>query len=324
MFVDELTIKCVAGNGGDGVVRWRREKFIDKGGPAGGDGGRGGSVYVRAVRNLSLLGKYTGTKEFRAGDGMPGAKSSKHGKDGEDVYIDVPVGSVMREHARDRVYTLETEGQVERILKGGRGGLGNEYFKSATNRTPQESTAGKTGERGIFTIELSLSIDGGFIGMPNAGKTTLLNALTNAEGRVGAYPFTTLEPDLGDFYGYVLADIPGLIEGAHEGKGLGHKFLKHVTRTKMLIHCVSLENEDPLGAYKTIHEELKKYDPTLLEKKEWIVLTKTDTVSATKLEKTLTAFSKKLSAQIFTLSAQENTGVKEFADMLVQHLRREG
>lgn len=322
MFIDELIIKAVAGNGGDGVVRWRREKFIDKGGPSGGDGGRGGSVFVRAVRDLSLLSKYTGTKEFKAGSGTSGEKKSQHGKDGEDMIIDVPVGATIHEHERNRTYTLTTEGQMEKILRGGRGGLGNEYFKSSINRTPEQSTKGKVGERGTFTIELSLIVDVGLVGMPNAGKSTLLNTLTNATARVGAYPFTTLEPHLGELFGFVIADIPGLIEGAHEGKGLGYKFLKHITRTKMILHCVSLEHTEPALAYKTIHEELAKYEEALAQKSEWIILTKTDCVTEDQVIQSKKLMEKEFGRPVYAVSAETNEGIKELRDALTQHLTK--
>ena len=321
MFVDELVITAKAGNGGDGVVRWRREKFIDKGGPAGGDGGRGGHVYVRAVRDLSLLGKYTGVKSFVAEDGSAGEKKSRHGKDGIDLYIDVPVGALVREHAHDRVYTLATEGQTERILRGGKGGLGNEHFKSATNQAPEAATKGRNGESGTFTIELSLLVDVGLIGLPNAGKSTLLNALTNTNARVGAYPFTTLEPHLGDLHGYVLADIPGLIEGAHEGKGLGHKFLKHIQKTKMLLHCVSLEDSDPQRVYETVRTELEKFDTQILAKEEWIILTKSDTVDDSNATEIKNFFMKKGSARVFVTSTEDSESIKTLHDSLIQHLR---
>lgn len=321
MFIDELTIKAEAGRGGDGVVRWRREKFVAEGGPAGGDGGWGGSVYLRAVRDLSLLSKYTGSKEFKAEDGGSGEKKSRHGKDGDDIYIDVPVGATVTEHERERVYTLMEEGETHKILQGGRGGLGNEYFKSSTNRAPEEATKGMRGEKGTFTIELSLIVDIGFVGLPNAGKTTMLNALTNARAKVGAYPFTTLEPHLGELYGFVLADIPGLIEGASEGKGLGHKFLKHVERTKMILHCVSLENDSPLQTYLSIRAELGKFNTTLLEKEEWVVLTKADLTIAEHIEETLSAFTKEGIGNVYVVSAETNTGIKELSDDLVRHLR---
>ncbi len=321
MFVDELTIKAKAGNGGDGVVRWRREKFIPKGGPSGGNGGKGGDMYMRAVRDLSLLSKYTGSKEFKAEDGNAGEKKSKFGKDGEDVYIDVPVGATVTDNERDRVLTFLKEGEIHKILHGGRGGLGNEYFKSSTNRAPVESTQGKQGEAGIFTIELSLIVDAGFVGLPNAGKSTMLNVLAHTKARIGAYPFTTTEPSLGEFYGFILADIPGLIEGASEGKGLGHKFLKHIQRTKMIIHCVSLENEDPLATYTLIRSELKKFDTELLKKEEWVLLTKADLVEQEDVLRTQKLFKNAKIAHVAVVSGETLSGTKEFSDLLIAYLR---
>lgn len=321
MFVDELIIKAKAGNGGDGVVRWRQEKFVARGGPAGGNGGKGGDVYMRAVRDLGLLSKYTGSNEFEAEDGLDGAKKSMHGKDGDDLYIDVPLGATVTDQTRGRVYTFFEENETHKILKGGRGGLGNEHFKSSVNRSPQESTEGKDGEDGIFKIELSLIVDIGLIGLPNAGKSTMINALTNTRAKVGAYPFTTLEPQLGEMYGFLLADIPGLIEGASEGKGLGYKFLKHVQRTKMLLHCVSLEHEDPLAAYVSIREELGKFDNSLLKKEEWVLLTKKDLVSEERANEVSVQFEKFGVTHLSIVSGETKEGVKELGDALVKHLR---
>jgi GTP-binding protein len=320
MFVDELTIGAQAGRGGDGVVRWRHEKFVDRGGPAGGNGGRGGNVYFRAVRDLGLLAKYTGAKEFKAENGAPGARQSKRGKDGEDLYIDVPVGSTITEHERERIYRLSVEGETCKVLRGGLGGFGNEHFKSSTNRSPQEATKGKKGERGTFTIELSLLVDVGIIGFPNAGKSTLINALTHARSRIGAYPFTTTEPHLGDLFGYILADIPGLIAGASAGKGLGHKFLRHVERTRMLLHCVSLEGDDVKTRYETIRTELERFNPALLEKEEWAVLTKSDLATAERLSEAKAYFtSRKISYAV--ISAEKGEGVKSLSETLVAHLK---
>lgn len=319
MFVDEMTISARAGQGGDGVVRWLREWSRPWGGPAGGDGGKGGDVYVRAVRDLGLLARYRGAKEFHAQVGEAGKSRSRHGRGGDDLIIDVPIGSIVVNRERGTRYELRTEGQTELILRGGNGGLGNEYFKSSTNRSPEESTKGKPGEDGVFDIELELVADAGLIGLPNAGKSSLLNVLTEASSKVGAYPFTTLEPHLGTFYGFVLADIPGLIEGASEGKGLGHKFLRHIRRTRVLIHCVSAEHPDVALAYKTVREELAKFDEKTLQKREIVLLTKNDTVSKEEVEEKRNIL-KGLNEAVFDVSIIDDESLKKWSDALSQIL----
>ncbi len=319
-FVDELTLHAKAGDGGHGVVRWRHEKGKDFAGAAGGNGGNGGNVYAKAVRDIGILTKYKNIKLFEAERGVDGMKKSMTGRHGEDLYIELPVGSVITNITSGEVYQLLEEGQTAFLLKGGRAGLGNEHFKASTNTSPYEFTSGKKGEEGDFSIELRLIVDAGFAGFPNAGKSSLLNALTNARAKVASYQFTTLEPNLGDFYGFILADIPGLIEGASEGKGLGYKFLRHIQRTKIIFHCISLENEDILEAYNTIRKELESYNPELAEKKEVIILTKTDLVD----EKTLAAAKKKLakkSDNVLSVSIIDDASVKTLADSLVKILR---
>ncbi len=320
MFVDELEIYAQAGDGGNGVVRWHREKFKPRGGPAGGDGGRGGDVYVRAVSDLNRLAKYTGAKKFVAQNGSDGRSSSEMGKNGEDVYIDIPVGSVVTDIERNRVYELFTVGETVRILAGGAGGKGNEHFKSSINTSPQESTLGRTGERGAFRIELSLVVDVGLIGLPNSGKSSLLNTLTNAKSPVGDYAFTTLEPHLGALYEFTVADIPGLIEGAAEGKGLGHKFLRHITRTKMLLHLVSLQNNDVKGALETVQNEISSFSKDVGDKEQWIVLTKKDLVNKDILDGVLKSLDR-IENRVFVVSILDPESVKKLQDALVLRLR---
>lgn len=321
MFVDELKIYARSGKGGNGVVRWLRLHSMDKGGPAGGDGGRGGDVYLEAVRNLSLLSKYTGDNEFYAENGEDGRGNNEFGADGADKIIALPIGSKVTNLETGEVYFLEHEGERVRILRGGNGGYGNTHFKSSINRTPMEAIPGQKAQEGWFSVELILGVDVGLIGFPNAGKSTLLNTYTNATSAIGAYPFTTTEPHLGDLYGYVLADIPGLIEGAAEGKGLGHKFLRHARKARMLLHLVSLEHDDVLGAYTIVRNELKQYDPTFLEKEEWIVLTKTDMRTNAEVISAVTQLEKATGRRVFAIAAPIEEGTKELRDALVQHLR---
>ncbi len=322
MFIDEIKFYAKAGTGGDGVVRWRREKFIDKGGPNGGDGGRGGDIYAIAVQDIHLLSKYKHKKRFEGFSGEEGAGGSRHGKDGKDLVIELPIGSVITNIESGGSVSLDKLGQKELLLKGGQGGFGNEQFKTSINTAPTKATKGKTGEQGNFKIELELFADVGLIGLPNAGKSSLLNAVTNASAKIGSYQFTTLDPNLGDFFGYTLADIPGLIEGASSGKGLGIKFLKHIKRTRILAHLVSLENEKPMEIYKEIRKELGVYDDALLEKEEVIILTKTDLIEdSKKIDKIKKEFLK-LKKPVFTLSLYDDESIKNITDELVKLLRK--
>lgn len=319
--VDEIKVHMKAGRGGDGVVRWRHEKGKEFSGASGGNGGRGGNVFARAVRDLAILARYRNTKEFAASNGESGMRSSKQGKEGDDLTIDVPIGSILTNLATGKKHTLIKDGESVELLAGGRGGLGNEHFKASTNVTPFQSTPGRAGEEADFLIELELVADAGLVGFPNAGKSSLLNVLTNAEAKVGAYAFTTLEPNLGSMEGYILADIPGLIEGAAEGKGLGDKFLRHIKRTKIIIHCISLENEDIGKAYEVIRNELAAFNPILAEKQEILILTKTDTTTP-EIVKTKIKEAKKLNKSIFTVSVLDDESVKDLKDNLVKILRK--
>ena len=288
MFVDERTITISGGKGGNGAVHWRREKFIAKGGPDGGNGGKGGDAYIEAVRNIRALERYTEGEILRAGNGTNGSGVLRNGKGGDDLTVIVPVGSVVINTNTLERFEMVKERQRILIVAGGNGGFGNAHFKSSVNTTPTTATSGQEPQSYQFHIELHIIADVGIIGFPNAGKSTLLNTLTNASARVASYPFTTLEPNLGVFYGYTLADIPGLIENASQGKGLGHKFLRHISRTRMLVHMISAEERDITKAYQTIRNELSAYDPALLDKKELVVLSKTDLVDASVTEEQLT------------------------------------
>lgn len=333
--VDELKIYAKAGNGGDGVVRWLREKSKPWSGPAGGNGGKGGDVYFKAVRDSSILADYMHEPKFKAESGKAGAKNSREGANGEDLYIKVPLGSLITNLDTGEKYDMDSDGKEVLILKGGRGGLGNEYFKSSTNTTPYESTPGKEGEDGNYFIELRLFADLGLVGYPNAGKSTFLNSVTNAHSKIGAYPFTTLDPHLGVLQEFVVADIPGIIEGASEGKGLGVKFLKHIKRTKVILHLVSFEGHGPededtmMQTYKNIRHELESYDAgpnaegereDLAQKDEIILLTKSDTVDEKFAKAELKKF-EKLGKPVFMMSAFDDESVKKVADEVVKILR---
>ncbi len=332
-FIDEIKIYAEAGRGGNGVVRWRQEKFIPKGGPAGGDAGRGGDFYAKAVRDVHILLKYKTKKSFIASKGEDGGSKSLHGKNGADFVLELPVGSMITNLETEEKWQLTKDGEKILLLKGGYGGFGNEHFKSSVNTTPRESKEGQDGESGNFKIELELFADIGFVGLPNAGKSSLLNALTNAEAKVGDYPFTTLDPNLGDFYGYIIADIPGIIEGASEGKGLGVKFLRHIKRTKMLAHLVSFENLSKsstgmMKSYKEIRKELEKYDKSLnldedglLKKEEIIILTKSDVIDDPKVVAKKVKEFEKLGGKVFVLSLFDDKMVKKFQDALVKILK---
>jgi len=318
MFIDEMTINIWAGKGGDGIVSWMHEKGIDHAGPGGGDGGKGGSVYLKGVHDIGILFRYRFIKDFKAEDGDDGHSNLMHGKAGEDITIELPIGSVVKNIKTGKeVEVLNTEPIF--FLRGGWGGYGNDHFKSSKNIRPREKTLGKPGEGGEFFIELKLVVDLGLVGLPNAGKSSILNSLTSAKAKVGSYQFTTLTPNLGDLYGFIIADIPGLIEGAGEGKGLGHKFLRHISRTKMLLHCISCENENPKETYETIREELRKYDPALLQKPEAILLTKTDLVDEKVLKSHVKLF-KKTHENVLTASIIDDESIKVLRDELVKIL----
>ncbi len=323
-FIDEMTMHMKAGNGGNGVMRLLHQKGKEFAGPSGGDGGKGGDVIIRGIRDIHILSKYRHQKEFSAERAGDGGNDSLHGRNGDDLILDLPIGSIVKNLETGAEYQLLKDGDQILVLKGGRGGFGNEHFKSATNRTPKEHVPGQKAEEADFTVELQIVADIGFVGLPNAGKSSLLNALTRASAKTADYAFTTLEPNLGECYGFILADIPGLIEGASEGKGLGHKFLRHVKRTKMLAHLVSLENEDPLAVYETVRKELATFDKDLASKHEIIILTKTDMVTPLRAKEVEKAMKKTYPrSAVFTITILDDAGMKTFQDNLLKLLKKE-
>ena len=318
--VDEYHFHAAAGKGGDGVVRWRREKFLPKGGPNGGDGGRGGDVILEAIRDIMMLGRILHKDQYAAEPGEPGGNSSKTGADGKDLLIRLPVGSVIRNTSSGETIELLRDGERVTLLMGGDGGYGNEHFKSATNQQPRECTQGKEGEQGDFTVELRLIADVGLVGLPNAGKTSLLNALTNAGAKVGDYPFTTLDPNLGVYHGYVLADVPGLIEGASEGRGLGHKFLRHISRTSLILHCISLARENILDDFKVVQKELASME-NIRDKQQYVVLTKSDTVQAEHIQETVSTVTAAGGKVLAAVSILDDESLKTLGDELSKALK---
>ena len=331
-FIDEAKIQVLAGKGGDGSASFRREKYIPKGGPDGGDGGRGGSVFAVADRNINTLVEFRFKRNFKAQNGENGRGAQCYGKSGEDLTIRVPVGTVFTDfNSGEVVADLAEDGQSVCLAKGGKGGLGNLHFKSSINRAPRQHTLGEPGEEWELALELKVLADVGLLGMPNAGKSTFIRAVSAARPKVADYPFTTLAPNLGvvrvdSERSFVIADIPGLIEGAAEGAGLGHQFLRHLQRTRVLLHLVDIsprwEGGNPVYEARAIVEELRKYDQALYEKPRWLVLNKIDMVDEAERQAVVDQFVKDYDWQdpVFVISALDGTGCSALTYAIMDYL----
>ena len=321
-FFDEAIIEVFAGDGGNGSAAFRREKYVPRGGPSGGDGGRGGSVHIVADRNLNTLIDYRYARLFRAPHGENGRGADQYGKGGEDIVLRVPVGTVVIDaDSGERVADLASDGARARVAKGGKGGLGNIHFKSSVNRAPRQTTPGEKGEQRRLRLELRVLADVGLLGLPNAGKSTLIRAISAARPKVADYPFTTLQPNLGvvrtdENRSFVVADIPGLIEGAAQGAGLGHRFLRHLQRTRLLLHVVDIvppdPEADPARDARAIVKELAAYDAALHAKPRWLVLNKLDLVPEDERDAKVKAFIKayRYKGPVFAVSAISSMGTR--------------
>ena len=323
-FLDQVKIYIKAGNGGDGSPSFRREKFIEFGGPDGGDGGKGGSVILKAEQNLNTLIDYRYQQHHKAQRGENGSGQNCTGKSGENLILKVPLGTqVFEEDNKTLIYDFTKIGEEFVAATGGKGGLGNTRFKSSTNRAPRKYTKGTTGEEFVIWLQLKTIADIGIIGLPNAGKSSLLAAITNANPKIANYQFTTLNPNLGvasyDNKEITIADIPGLIEGAHEGTGLGTKFLKHIERCKSLLHLIDITNEDLIKSYNQVKKELKNYSSELVKKKELIVLNKIDLVNEDIIKKKVADFLKDKNCEVLTLSILEKKSVSKIKSKLISY-----
>lgn len=331
MFIDKVNVSIKAGDGGNGMVSFRQEKFVDKGGPDGGDGGNGGNVVLVASRNQNTLAAFRFQKDIQAEPGKPGFRRKRHGRSGKALEVEVPVGTVVLDEDGTVLADLSHDGTQVVIAKGGRGGFGNAHFTSSTRQTPRVAEKGEPGEELAATLELKMIADVGLVGLPNAGKSTLLASISNARPEIANYPFTTLKPNLGmvpidKTDNLLFADIPGLIEGASEGKGLGDEFLRHVERTAVLVHLIDIYNDSVAEAYKTIQAELKAYKIDLSGRPQLVALTKIegvdDEIVADRLAELRTVVPKK--TQLFAISAPTKAGIRELlfaADKLVQKAR---
>jgi GTPase len=335
-FVDEARVRVQAGNGGRGSASFRREKFVPFGGPDGGDGGAGGSVYLRAAVGLNTLADFRIERTFKAGHGEPGGSNDCSGRGGADLRIPVPIGTVVRDaETGEQLGDLTRDGEELAVARGGKGGWGNQRFKSSTNRAPRQFGPGLPGEKRSLELELKLIADVGLLGLPNAGKSTLISAVSAARPKVADYPFTTLHPnlgvvDVGEHRSFVMADIPGLIEGAAEGAGLGHRFLRHLQRTRLLLHLVDIApldpEADPVRDARAIVRELKKFSPALAAKPRWLVLTKRDLLPPREAEQRARAIVRGLRYRgpWFLISAVTGQGARELCGAVMTLLEERG
>jgi GTPase len=324
-FLDQVKIYVKAGDGGSGSPSFRREKFIEYGGPDGGDGGKGGSVILRSEQNLNTLIDYRYQQHHKAERGENGMGQNRTGKGGEDIILKVPLGTqVFEEDNKTLIYDFIKSGEEFVAASGGKGGLGNTRFKSSTNRAPKKFTKGALGEEFTIWLQLKTIADIGIIGLPNAGKSSLLASITNANPKIASYQFTTLNPNLGvasyDDKEITIADIPGLIEGAHEGTGLGVQFLKHIERCKTLLHLIDITNNDLEKSYHQVKNELKSYSPDLLKKKELIVLNKIDLIDEELTKEIIEELSRKINGEILTLSTLEKNSVSKIKAKLISYV----
>jgi GTP-binding protein len=329
MFWDEAIIQIKAGKGGDGLVSFRREKFRPRGGPDGGDGGDGGDIYFEVDPNINTLSDYIRLKVFKAEKGEAGKKSKMKGKNGQDLILKIPLGTIIFEQAEEKdprgkkIFDFQKKGQKELIVRGGNGGWGNHHFATAVIQAPKRANPGQPGQEKWLKLELKLIADVGLIGLPNSGKSTLLTRISNARPKIADYPFTTLMPNLGvvkiNQSSIVACDIPGLIEGASKGKGLGDKFLRHIERTKIIVHLIDINSEDLFKDYQTIKKELKDFSPILLKKKEIVVINKVDTLPVEKVASNLKKFKDKIKINIIPISAVSGQNI----DKLLYEIKKQ-
>jgi len=323
-FLDQVKIYVKAGNGGDGSPSFRREKYIEYGGPDGGDGGSGGSVILRTEQNLNTLIDYRYQQHHKAKRGDNGSGQNRTGKSGENLILKVPLGTqVFEEDNKTLIYDFIKIGEEFVVASGGKGGLGNTRFKSSTNRAPKKFTKGTSGEEFVIWLQLKTIADIGIIGLPNAGKSSLLAAITNANPKIANYQFTTLNPNLGvanyDNKEITIADIPGLVEGAHKGTGLGIQFLKHIERCKSLLHMIDITNKDLRKSYKQIKDELKNYSSKITKKRELVVLNKTDLINNDDIKKIIEDFSKHTKSEVITLTTLEKKSISKIKAKLISY-----